>query len=110
MRNQEEGHHLGVRSYAVLLALSEGERHGYDLMKQVALDSDNAIVMGPATLYTTLKRLLELQLIAESEKKSDGPHAAQRRYYRLSSTGRTALADELERSEKFSSLLRRRLA
>jgi len=110
MPPRDDSPHLGARSYGILLALSEGERHGYDIMRQVALDSENELILGPATLYTSLKRLLELKMIAESEVKSEAPHEAQRRYYRLTSQGKAALEKELERSQHFINLAGRRLA
>jgi DNA-binding PadR family transcriptional regulator len=101
---------LGAAAYAILLALSASERHGYEILRQVAQDSQGTILLGPATLYTNLKRLLELKLITETECQTDDVHAEQRRYYRLSPTGRESLAAELERAEQFSKLGRRRLA
>jgi DNA-binding PadR family transcriptional regulator len=101
--------HLGARLNAILLALSGHERHGYDLMHQIALDSDGHLPMGPATLYTSLKRLVEMGLIVESEPR-DEPGQARRRYYRLTDSGAAALKAELERSERFATLLRGRLA
>ena len=103
--------HLGSRSYAILLALSDGERHGYDIMKQVILDSDGALHLGPATLYTSLKRLLELGYIIELDERVDAEHGdARRRYYKLSGTGVEALEQESARAQKFSQLAARRLA
>lgn len=102
--------HLGSRSYAILLALSDGDRHGYELMRQIALDSGSRLSMGPATLYTSLKRLLELSLIEELPEREDEAHGVKRRYYRLSPTGKAALEGELERSKRFVSLAQRRLA
>jgi DNA-binding PadR family transcriptional regulator len=80
-------------------------------MHQVAVDSDEQLILGPATLYTNLKRLLEVHLIKESEPRQEEnhPHAAQRRYYSLTSAGKAALEQELARSERFNRVLRGRL-
>ena len=49
----------------VLISLSLGDRHGYDILKHVRDSSRGAVRLGPGTLYTTLKRMLEAGLIAE---------------------------------------------
>jgi len=79
-------------AFSILLALSLRERHGYEIIKQVAEDSRGKIHLGPGPLYTSIKQLLEQELIEEVEKAED----SRRRYYRLSKKGRAALAEELD--------------
>lgn len=88
---------LSPNVFYILLALSQGELHGYAIMQQTRELSDGAVRLGPATLYTTIQRLLDSGLIEEV----DGPDDAdsRRRYYRLSSTGGTAVRQELDRME-----------
>jgi DNA-binding PadR family transcriptional regulator len=82
----------------ILLALSARERHGYGIMKQVAVDSCGKVNMGPGTLYGSLGRMIESGLITESDKKVDPEMNDERRvYYRITGLGRGALAAELER-------------
>jgi DNA-binding PadR family transcriptional regulator len=82
----------------ILLALSTGERHGYGIMKQVAVESHGKVNMGPGTLYGSLGRMIEAGLIAESEKKVDPEMDDERRvYYRITGLGRDALKAELAR-------------
>jgi len=57
----------------ILLALSEGDKHGYAIMQDVHQLSDGQFRMGPGTLYTTIQRLLDLSLIEETEKASSHP-------------------------------------
>jgi DNA-binding PadR family transcriptional regulator len=103
--------HLGSQSFAILLALSDGERHGYDIMRQVALDSDHRLALGPATLYTSLKRLLDDGLLEEAGERADEEMGdARRKYYRLSNVGKNVLAEEADRAKKFAHLAHRRLA
>lgn len=52
------------------MALSDSEKHGYAIMKQVEVDSESKVSMGPGTLYGSLKRMLESGLVVESDKKS----------------------------------------
>jgi DNA-binding PadR family transcriptional regulator len=67
-------------------------------MKQVELDSQDKVKMGPGTLYGSLKRMLEAGLVAESDKRIDPEMDDERRiYYQLTGVGVQALAAELER-------------
>jgi DNA-binding PadR family transcriptional regulator len=95
--------------FHILLALSSGERHGYGIMKQVELDSQGKVNMGPGTLYGSLKRMLEAGLVEESDKRVDPEMDDQRRiYYRITGIGAQALAAELERYNRIVTLARER--
>jgi DNA-binding PadR family transcriptional regulator len=84
-------------TFYVLFALAGGEKHGYAVMQEARRLSDGRFRIGPATLYTTVQRLLEFGWIEEV----DGPEASdsRRRYYRLSDSGKSALRSELARME-----------
>ena len=84
--------------FHVLLALADGERHGYAIMQEVAESTDGQVKMGPGTLYGTVKRLLEAQLIEESDERPD-PHLDddRRRYYRLTGVGEQVVKAEARR-------------
>ena len=70
--------------FHVLLALADGERHGYAIMQEVAENTGGRIKMGPGTLYGTIKRLLEARMIEESDERPDPDlDDERRRYYRL---------------------------
>jgi DNA-binding PadR family transcriptional regulator len=85
----------------VLLALSLKDRHGYDILKFVEANSEGRVRLGPGTLYTTLKRMLDAGLISELAEPPDSANDdARRRYYRLSRGGRAELASELKRMEQ----------
>jgi DNA-binding PadR family transcriptional regulator len=82
----------------ILLALGEGERHGYALMSDVEALSDGAVKMGPGTLYGAIKRLLADKLIEEATERPDPDLSEQRRrYYRLTSLGERVCAAEVKR-------------
>ena len=82
----------------ILLALSTRERHGYGIMKQVEVDSQGKVNMGPGTLYGSLSRMNEARLIRASDKKIDPEMDDERRvYYKITGLGQKALAAELER-------------
>ncbi|MDJ0977237.1 MAG: PadR family transcriptional regulator [Erythrobacter sp.] len=93
----------------ILLALAQEERHGYGIMKQVALDSAETVKMGPGTLYGALGRLTKSGLISESESRVDPALDDQRRiYYRITSAGSAVLAAELKRYRNVVSIGRKR--
>lgn len=82
----------------ILLALSTEERHGYGIMKQVEQESQGKVKMGPGTLYGSIGRMIEAGLVAESNKKAAAGSDDERRvYYRITASGRRALAAELQR-------------
>lgn len=82
----------------VLLAIGPEERHGYAIMGEVERITGDAVRMGPGTLYGTIKRLLDTGLIEECGERPDPEHDDQRRrYYRVSSLGRTVVASEVDR-------------
>jgi DNA-binding PadR family transcriptional regulator len=80
----------------VLLSLAGGERHGYAILKEVLLQTNNQVRLGPGTLYGTLQRLMESGWVEETDGPGTVPDE-RRRYYRLSRSGREALKAEVER-------------
>jgi DNA-binding PadR family transcriptional regulator len=95
--------------FYILLALVEEDRHGYAIMQQVEADSEGSVQIGPGTLYTAVKRLLDAGYIREVESRVD-PRLddARRKYYRLTASGRTAAASEAERLARLVRLARTR--
>jgi DNA-binding PadR family transcriptional regulator len=83
--------------FFTLLALASGEKHGYAIMQETQDLSESSFRMGPATLYTTLQRLLDLGMVDEVP----GPSGAdsRRRNYRIAQRGRDLLEVELARVE-----------
>lgn len=93
----------------VLLALSDGEKHGYAIMKEVEHNTDGQMRMGPGTLYGTIKRLMQAALIEESDERPDPALDDQRRrYYRITGPGERALRDEMRRLDRLVALARRK--
>jgi DNA-binding PadR family transcriptional regulator len=85
--------------FHVLLALAEGEKHGYGIMKEIAERTNREVTMGPGTLYGTLQRLLDAGLVEECGSRGQD----RRRNYRLTRNGRLAAISEAERLQKLLS-------
>ncbi|HKW97209.1 MAG TPA: PadR family transcriptional regulator [Bryobacteraceae bacterium] len=84
--------------FHILVALSDGERHGYGIMQEVARQTCGALELGPGTLYGCLKRMLAAGLVEESEERPDPAlDDERRRYYRMTDFGRRVVRAEARR-------------
>ena len=96
----------------VLLALADGERHGYGIMLEVRERTSGRVRLGPGTLYGAIKRLKEGGVIEESAERPDPGEAPdderRRRYYRLSGFGGEVLAAEVKRLDGLVRVARRK--
>jgi len=81
----------------IVLALLDGELHGYALMRRVEELSDGGVRMGAGTLYGTINRLLADGLIVETTDRVERSDDERRRYYELTGNGRAVALDELAR-------------
>jgi DNA-binding PadR family transcriptional regulator len=81
-------------AFEILLALAEGERHGYDVMIEVERRSGGRISPNPGTLYRALDRLVQEGLLASAVRTSEGET---RRVFSLSPLGRAVAAAEAAR-------------
>jgi DNA-binding PadR family transcriptional regulator len=89
-----------------LLSIRDRNRHGYQILKDVQAGSLGKVRLGPATLYTALKRLLDAKVISEVEgPRDDDPR---RRYYTITPYGRHVLSEELNRMEEALALAGRK--
>ncbi len=98
-------------AFQVLLALADGARHGYAIIKEVEERSGGSVRLRTGTLYTLLQRLMKQELIAEPGQArgqvstpagAPGPAAradSRRRYYELTSLGDAVLRAEAQRLE-----------
>ena len=87
-------------AFEILLALADGEQHGYSIMREVDRRSNGNVVLHPGTLYRALARLLESGLIQELEERPDPEHDDERRrYYQLTARGIAVARAEAERLE-----------
>ena len=95
--------------FHILLALADGEKHGYAIMREVEDMTEGKVQMGPGTLYGSIKRMLAAGLIEESDDRPDPTlDDERRRYYRLTGLGRKVLRQETERMAELMALARRK--
>jgi DNA-binding PadR family transcriptional regulator len=89
---------LRANWFHVLLSLRDQEHHGYGIMQDVLERTAGKVRLWPATLYGTLKRLIDEELIEESDERP-APEAddARRIYYRLTAFGKRVLEAEVGR-------------
>lgn len=84
--------------FYTMFALAEEEQHGYAIMQSVERLSDDAVLMGPGTLYSTIRRLVNLNLVEETtHQKQPEELERRRRFYRLTGLGRTVFEVEVAR-------------
>ncbi len=87
--------------FNVLLALSDGEKHGYAILKEVEEQTNGEVELSTGTLYGIIKRLLAEGLIVELRSRPAAENDDQRRrYYRLTDDGRRLAVAEAERLAK----------
>ena len=82
----------------MLLALGEGERHGYALKREIAARTNGKLKLGAGALYGSINKMLEAGLIEESDERPDAHlDDERRRYYRITSFGRKVAQAEASR-------------
>jgi DNA-binding PadR family transcriptional regulator len=91
---------LSPVAFEILLALADGERHGYSILQEIDARSSGAVSLHAGSLYRALARLLEQGLIEElDEPPGSGPVDERRRYYRLTLRGIAVARAEASRLE-----------
>lgn len=98
MSNSQAG--LTPAMFNVLLALADGDKHGYAILKEVGAHTDGEVQLSTGTLYGIIKRLLEEGLIVEVRGRQDPDDDQRRRYYHLTGEGRAVAVEEARRLEK----------
>ena len=94
---------LPVAQLHILLALADGEKHGYAIMSEVESMTDGDVTMGPGTLYGTVKRMLNAGLVEETDERPDPElDDERRRYYRVSGFGARVFDAEVARMEQLA--------
>jgi DNA-binding PadR family transcriptional regulator len=84
--------------FHILLSLAVDDRHGYAIIQDVSARTGGEITLGPATLYRSIQRMLDEDLIVETrERPAPEEDDERRRYYRITVFGRRVAAAETSR-------------
>ena len=83
--------------FHVLIALADGEKHGYAIIKEVARRTGGAIRLSAGTLYRAIARMVEQGLIVEVEHRRSRADDERRRDYRISTFGTAVARAEVRR-------------
>jgi DNA-binding PadR family transcriptional regulator len=93
--------------FDIMVSLAAGEQHGYGIMQDVLQRTNGKVRLWPATLYGSIKRLIEAGLIEESdERPAPQLDDSRRRYYRLTRLGRLVLKAESDRLRELARTIR----
>ena len=92
---------LNPLEFRILLALRDGCRHGYAIVKDVEERSGGNETIFPANLYRRIRNLLAAGLLADTEPPSDDQPAGerQRKFFQLTALGLSVARAEVERLE-----------
>jgi DNA-binding PadR family transcriptional regulator len=88
---------LPTAAFHILVALADGDRHGYAIMQDIAERTGGKIRMSPGTLYGAISRLLEQGLISELRDAGQPGDDDRRRCYRVTAFGRAVATAEARR-------------
>ncbi|HEY0875172.1 MAG TPA: PadR family transcriptional regulator [Vicinamibacterales bacterium] len=94
-------------TFHILLAVADGERHGYAIIQDVAARTDGQVRISAGTLYRSIQRMLEQGLLEESRRRpAPEDDDERRRYYRLTAFGEAVARAEARRLTQLLKLAR----
>jgi DNA-binding PadR family transcriptional regulator len=89
---------LPPATFHILLALADEDRHGYAIIQEISARTNGKLKMSAGTLYRSVQRMLEQDLIVETEDRPDPEFDDERRrYYRITPFGRAVARAETSR-------------
>ena len=97
---------LPPATFHILLALAEGERHGYAIIQDVEARTDGELRLSAGTLYRSIARMVEQGLIAEVTRRRTAEDDERRRYYRMTPFGNAVARAEMRRLSQLLRLAR----
>ena len=98
---------LPEATFHILLALAEGDRHGYAIIQDVAASTNGELKLSPGTLYRSIQRMLEQGLIVETRDRPEPEEDDERRrYYRITEFGEEVARAEARRLMQLVKLAR----
>ena len=94
-------------TFHILIALTDGDRHGYAIIQDIAARTDGEVKLGAGTLYRSIQRMQDQDLIAETwERPNSTKDDERRRYYRITSLGTAVARAEMRRLSRLVKLAR----
>jgi len=98
---------LPPATFHILLAVADQDRHGYAIIQEVAARTDGEMKLSAGTLYRSIQKMVELDLIEETaERPAPDLDDERRRYYRITTFGREVARAEAERLQSLVRLAR----
>jgi DNA-binding PadR family transcriptional regulator len=92
---------LPPATFHILIALADGDRHGYGIIQDVVARTDGELKLSAGTLYRSIQRMLEQGLVIETRDRPEPEFDDERRrYYRLTDFGRKVAKAEAGRLTK----------
>ena len=96
--------------YLILLALADGDAHGYRIRSDVIERSHGTVTLDPGSLYRLIARLFDDGVIGEAPSRKAGDDDERRRYYRLTPAGKRLLVAETNRMADLVAVMRAKSA
>ncbi len=88
--------------FQILLSIADHERHGLGIMKEVLEQTEGQMRLWPATLYGSLKKMVDAGLVEERDGPAGpGAETDRRRFYGITEAGRASLSAEVERLTRY---------
>ncbi len=93
--------------FHILMALADEDRHGYGIIQEVKIRTNGEVRLGPGTLYRSIQRMLDDDLIVEvHERPAPELDDERRRYYRITRFGKAVAREEANRLTELVRLAR----
>jgi DNA-binding PadR family transcriptional regulator len=100
---------VNPRDYLILFTLTDGPRHGYGLLKDIARLTGEEVTFDPANLYRSLKRMIKDGMVAEVDTPPDiDGDGERRRYYAITEEGTRLVRSEAARLDRLTAAARER--
>ncbi len=87
---------LNTMDFLVLAVLTDGERHGYGIVKDITVRTAGRVQVRPGNLYRVVDRLIERGFVEAGSRKAPGSSDEPRRHYCITQLGREVAAAHTE--------------
>ena len=98
---------LPAATLHILLAVADADRHGYAIIQEVAARTGGEVTLSAGTLYRSIQRMVELELVEETDSRPAADlDDERRRYYRITPFGQAVARAEVDRLQALVKLAR----